>query len=110
MPRLIRLYILQSLLGVAVATAFVAGLFAFNVGNLWYLVTHTAAGPLAAFLLWAHFAVLFAGVQFAIRVMRMGEEEETEDGPRGGTPVRLRVAESSVPRAGRRGLSGTGAR
>ena len=105
MPKLIKLYITQSLIGLGIATCFVVLLLAFNVGNLWYLVTHTDVGPFAAFLLWAHFAVLCGGVQFAIRVMRLGHEDDQDTGPRGGTPVARPVrveATTRVPKVGRK--------
>ena len=73
MPRLIRLYILQVILGFGLSAAFVAALLWFDVANLWHLVTHTQGGPLAVVLLWVFNGIVFAGVQFGIAIMRMGE-------------------------------------
>jgi len=108
MPRLMKLYIHQSLVGVGIATIFVAMLLAMNVGNIWYLATNTTEGPFAVLVLWAHFALLFAGVQFAISVMRLASED---DAPTGGTRIRPRrlvrvtaEAPSRVPRIGKRSL------
>lgn len=106
MPRLVRLYISQSILGFAIAAVFVAGLLWFDVGRLWYLATHTDKGPFAVLLLWAHMGFIFGGVQFAIAIMRMAEpsggDRGTGSGGRlGPLPVRARTR---VPKAGRRGL------
>ncbi|MEC3861398.1 hypothetical protein VK792_08890 [Mesobacterium sp. TK19101] len=87
MPKLVKLYIMQSFVGFALSTAFVGMLLWFDVARLWYLVTHTSAGPLAVFLLWLFNGIVFAGVQFAISIMRM-EEKEIDPGA-GGPKVRL---------------------
>ncbi len=81
MPKLIRLYIRQVLFGFGLSAIFVAALLYTNVGNLWHLVSTSPMGWIAVFMLfWAN-GVVFAGVQFAITVMRM---EERDDGPSGG--------------------------
>jgi hypothetical protein len=82
LPKLVRLYIVQSAIGFAVAAAFVALLLGLNVANLWHLVTHTSAGPLAVFLLWLFNGIVFSGVQFGITVMRMAEPERPSGGSR----------------------------
>ena len=79
MPRLVRLYITQTIIGFIIAAAFVALLLALNVANLWHLVTHTSAGPLAVFLLWLFNGIVFSGVQFGISVMRMAEAPDDGD-------------------------------
>ncbi|MCA0919603.1 hypothetical protein [Pseudooceanicola nanhaiensis] len=80
MPKLIRLYITHVLIGFGVAALFVAVLIGFNVANLRHLVSSTNGGLLAVFLLWFSNGIVFAGVQFAIAVMRLRED----DGPSGG--------------------------
>lgn len=89
MPKLVQLYIRQSAIGFAVAAAFVGVLLYFNVANLWYLVTHTADGPLALGLLWFFNGIVFSAVQFGIAVMALGRDDE----PKGGTrdPVAIPV-------------------
>ena len=82
MPKLVRLYIRQTLIGFVVSAVFVGLLFWFNVANLWHLVTHTDGGVLAAFLLFMFNGIVFSGVQFGISIMRMAERED--EGPRGG--------------------------
>lgn len=52
MPKLVKLYITQTLIGFAIAAAFVGVLLYLNVANLWHLVTHSDVGVLAVFLLW----------------------------------------------------------
>ncbi|MEN8894321.1 hypothetical protein [Planktotalea arctica] len=87
MPRLIRLYITQVLIGFGISAAFVGLLLWLNVMNLWHLVTHSSDGVLAVFILWVLNGIVFAGVQFAIAVMRMAGSDD--DGPRGGTRQRV---------------------
>jgi hypothetical protein len=85
MPKLVRLYIRHTLIGFAIAAAFVAGLLAFDIANLWHLVTHSDVGVMAVALLVIFNGIVFSGVQFGIAIMRMGAAEEP---PRfgGGAP------------------------
>ncbi|MGH1577503.1 hypothetical protein [Planktotalea sp.] len=87
MEKLIKHYITQVLIGFMISGVFVAGLLYFNVMNLWYLVTHSADGILAVFMLWLFNGIVFAGVQFAISIMRMKDDDDDE--PRGGHRQRL---------------------
>ncbi len=81
MPKLISLYIRQVLIGFGLSAAFVTLLLVANVANLWHLVSTSPMGWIAVFMLfWAN-GIVFAGVQFAISVMRM---ETHDDTPRGG--------------------------
>lgn len=82
MPKLIRLYITQVAIGFGIAGAFVAMLLWFNIANLWHLVSHSDKGILAVLILWVANGIVFAGVQFAIAVMRMKDDDDDE--PRGG--------------------------
>lgn len=82
MPELIRLYIVNVIIGFAIAAVFVAMLLWFNIANLWHLVTHSDKGLLAVFLLWFSNGIIFAGVQFGIAVMR--QKDDDDDEPRGG--------------------------
>ncbi|MBU2962489.1 hypothetical protein KO516_16995 [Citreicella sp. C3M06] len=74
MPKLIRLYIVQVVAGFALSAVFVGLLLWLNVANLYHLVTSSEAGLLAVFLLWLFNGLVFAGVQFAISIMRMGDD------------------------------------
>lgn len=95
MPKLVRLYIQQTLIGFGVAAVFVGLLFWFNVANLWHLVTHSDVGLLAAFLLFMFNGIVFSGVQFGIAIMRMAEPDETPRGPKRpaglAAPVAVRI-------------------
>jgi predicted branched-subunit amino acid permease len=95
MPKLVRLYIRQTAIGFVISAAFVAMLLGANVANLWHLVTHTSAGPLAVFLLWLFNGIVFSGVQFGIAVMRMAEPEPRRPG--GGRPRMPAVRPAPVP-------------
>lgn len=81
MPKLIRLYIVNVAIGFAVALAFVAGLVWFDVANLRQLILGSDQGVLAFGLLVMFHGVVFGGVQFAIAVMRLAEDDS---GPRTG--------------------------
>lgn len=94
MPRLIRTYIVNCLIGFAVAALFVAGLIWFDVANLRHLLLGTDKGWLAILILWVSNGIVFAGVQFAIVIM--GKADDDDDDPRGGR--RQRVApEQMIP-------------
>ena len=88
MPKLVSLYIRHTLIGFAIAVLFVGLLFWFNVANLWHLVTHDPAGPLAAFLLVMFNGIVFSGVQFGIAIMRLAKSGKGGS----GRPVRLDLA------------------
>lgn len=96
MPKLIRLYITQVAIGFALAGVFVGMLLWFDIANLWHLVTHSDKGVLAVVVLWFANGIVFAGVQFAIAVMRMKDDDDDE--PRGGRrqPV-MRRDYSTIP-------------
>lgn len=88
MPELVRLYIRNVLIGLMLSAVFVAALLYFNVGSLWHLVSATKEGPIAVVMLLVFNTVVFAGVQFAIAVMRMAEPEDGGDkGLRSPEPV-----------------------
>ncbi|MCB2111724.1 MAG: hypothetical protein KDD88_11980 [Rhodobacteraceae bacterium] len=80
MPALVRLYIRHVLIGFALSGVFTGLLFWLNVANLWHLVRATQGGTIALVMLLVFNGLVFAGVQFAIAVMRMAEDR----GPGGG--------------------------
>ena len=82
LPRLVRLYMRQVALGFALSAVFTGLLLGFNIANLRNLVLSTQGGYLAIFLLFFFNGLVFAGVQFAITIMRMADRDD--DGPRGG--------------------------
>ena len=79
MPDLIKLYIRQCLIGFGLAAAFVALLLAFNVQNLWSLISGSDVGLLAAFMLWFFNGIVFSGVQFGVYVT-LNASDDTLDG------------------------------
>lgn len=96
LPPLIRLYIRQCLWGFALSGVFVGLLLIFDVVGLRGLVVGTKGGYLAVFLLFFFNGLVFAGVQFAITIMRMGKDDDDDQGPGGGfrapvlVPIRVR--------------------
>jgi hypothetical protein len=98
MPPLIRLYVRHCAIGFLLSAVFVGMLFAFDVANLWTLVSRSDVGLMAAFMLFMGNGIVFAGVQFGITVMRMGDDD---DAPRGGVrepvaiPVRIAATQDS---------------
>ena len=89
-PQLVQLYIANVAIGVLLACAFTAMLVGFDVAHLRHLVFSSSGGWLAVLMMVVFNTVVFAGVQFAIAVMRMAEE----DRPKGGRRFRL----PSLPR------------
>lgn len=82
MPKLIKLYIVNVAIGFVLAAIFVGMLLWFNIANLWHLVSTSDKGWIAVVVLWVSNGIIFAGVQFAIAVMRLKDDDDDE--PRGG--------------------------
>lgn len=93
MPALVRLYIRNVIIGFLLSTVFVSALLWLNVGNLWHLVSSSPQGWIAVVMLVVFNGIVFAGVQFAIAVMRLGQN----DGPGGGRRSTVPVAPVAVP-------------
>lgn len=87
MPKLIKVYLQQIAIGFALSGVFTAILIYMNVANLRHLVFASSDGLLGLFLIFFFNGLVFAGVQFAIRIMRMGHEDDDDDDDR-GTPIR----------------------
>jgi hypothetical protein len=84
LPLLVRVYIRQCLIGFVLAAVFVGLLLGFDVARLRSLIFATQGGWIALVLLVFFNGVVFAGVQFAITIMRM-----SDGGSGGGKPARL---------------------
>lgn len=97
MPRLVRFYITHCIIGFAVAGVFTAGILWFNVANLWHLISGSDIGIMAVVVFWVLNGIVFAGVQFGVAVMLMGEDDDDDEGPRGGTRVPVRVPSTIKP-------------
>lgn len=80
MPKLVRLYIESVVVGFAVALAFTVGLLWWDIAGLGRLILGSDIGVVAAVMLVVFNGIVFAAVQFAVRIMAMAEDE----GPRGG--------------------------
>ncbi|MCZ8081220.1 MAG: hypothetical protein O9289_14485 [Rhodobacteraceae bacterium] len=97
MPKLIRLYIQSVAIGFGLSVVFLGGLIWMDVAGLRGLIFGSSSGYLAAAMLVMFNGVFFGGVQFAIAVMRMAEDDDT---PRGGLrqhlmPIPVRVEQRS---------------
>lgn len=92
MPELVRLYLRNILAGVALSVVFVGLLIALDVAGLRHLLLRTEAGPIALVMLLVFNAIVFAGVQFGIAVMRMAEPEDRAGGSGRPAPVLPPVA------------------
>lgn len=88
MPKLVKVYIQQVAIGFALSAVFTGILLYWNVANLRHLLLGSTEGWLGLFLIFFFNGLVFAGVQFAIRIMRMGYEDDDDDDPRGGSHVR----------------------
>ena len=82
MPKLIKLYIVNVAIGFALSVAFLGLLLWQDVAGLRHLIFGSDVGLVAAFMMIVMNGVVFAGVQFAIAVMRLAEDIE---GPKGGS-------------------------
>ncbi|MEJ6478051.1 MAG: hypothetical protein QNL92_05155 [Octadecabacter sp.] len=78
-PNLIQMYIKHCIIGFIASAIFVGMLFAFDVGGLWRLVSGSPIGIVAALMLWVFNGVVFAGVQFGIAIMNMGEDDDDDN-------------------------------
>jgi hypothetical protein len=80
MPRLVKLFIVNGLIGLALGAAFTGLLLWLNVANLGHLVLTSPVGWLAALMLVAFSGITFGGVQIGIVVMNMAEKDDRGDG------------------------------
>lgn len=90
MPQLIRLYIQSVAIGFGLSAAFAAALIGLDVMGIGHLILNSSVGWIAALMLVMFNGIIFAAVQFGIRIMLMAEDDEA---PRGG----LRQHDVPVP-------------
>jgi hypothetical protein len=74
-PDLIRLYIRECLMGMALGIVFSMALLILNVANLAHLVTAVEGGWLGFALLCFFNGIVFAGAQFGITLMRLAARD-----------------------------------
>lgn len=108
MPLLVRLYIRHVLIGFVLALIFTGALMALDIAHLRRLILSSDVGFIAVAMLVVFNTVVFAGVQFAIAVMGMAEEDGKGGGTRApemvGTPLAV-PAESGGNRSNRAGVN-----
>jgi TRAP-type C4-dicarboxylate transport system permease small subunit len=101
MPKLVRLYISSVAIGFALSAIFVAMLVWLDVSGLRHLILDSNSGWIAAAMMVMFNGVVFAGVQFAIAVMRLAQDDDT---PRGGRKIRMELIPVRVPAPARPGM------
>ncbi|OYX42003.1 MAG: hypothetical protein B7Z02_13770 [Rhodobacterales bacterium 32-67-9] len=84
MPALVRLYIRNVIAGFVLSAIFVGALLWLNVANLWHLISTSPQGWIAVLMLFVFNGIVFAGVQFAIAIMRMERKEGSGGGKLSG--------------------------
>ncbi|WP_298862682.1 hypothetical protein [uncultured Sulfitobacter sp.] len=94
MPKFIRFYIINCIIGFTVSGVFTAAIMWFNVANLWQLVSGSDIGIMAIVVFWVLNGIVFAGVQFGVAIMLMSGSDDKDDGPRGGMGIPIRVPAS----------------
>mgnify|MGYP003609205371 FL=1 len=98
MPELVRLYIRNIIFGAGLSAAFVGLLLGFDVAHLRHLILSSDIGYIAVIILFIANTVVFAGVQFAITIMRMAEDETPPGGgKRDAIPAGLDAAVQLAP-------------
>ncbi len=91
MPKLIRLYIASVAIGFALSAVFLGLLVWLDIAGLGGLVLGSASGGAAALMLFVMNGIVFAGVQFAISISRLADDDTDDDNPRGGHHARGRA-------------------
>lgn len=89
MPHLIRLYIVNVAIGFAISAVFMALVLTLDLVNLRHLLLETPSGWIAGLMLFFFNGTVFAGVQFAIAVMNLAEDDSRT--PRGGLRLPLHL-------------------
>lgn len=94
MPKLIKLYIVNVAYGFGLSVVFLGLLLWQDVAGLQQLIFGSDMGWVAAFMMIVMNGVVFAGVQFAIAVMRLAEDPE--EPPRGKPAPNARLITQPV--------------
>lgn len=88
---LVRLFVVQSLIGFGISTAFVLSLLVFNIGGFATLALRPDTWPFA-FVLWFFVGLTFASVQMGMAIMSLVGDPP----PSGGKRVRIEPALAPV--------------
>lgn len=75
LPRIVRLYILHSIIGFALSAIFTALVLWFDIVGIGHLVTHVDGGWIAALVFFVLNGIVFAGVQTAIVIMTLDYDD-----------------------------------
>jgi hypothetical protein len=84
MPKLVRLYVTSVAIGFALSAVFLGLLVWLDVAGLSHLVLQNASGGVAALMLFVMNGIVFSGVQFAIAISHLADDDTDDDDPRGG--------------------------
>ncbi|MEZ5778160.1 MAG: hypothetical protein R3E44_07340 [Paracoccaceae bacterium] len=105
MPKLVRLYIVNVVIGFLLSVVFVAALLWLNVANLWHLVSTSDIGWIAVVMLVVFNGIVFAGVQFSIAIMRMAQSDARGGGgkPASAMPTVAQPALATIARPAGKG-------
>ncbi|MCV2869168.1 hypothetical protein OEW28_11070 [Defluviimonas sp. WL0002] len=76
MPALVRLYIINVLIGFVLSAVFTGLLLWLDVAGLRHLATAVNGGWIGVLMLFVSNGIVFAGVQFAIVIMGMAEDSK----------------------------------
>ena len=85
MPKLIKLYIVSVAYGFGLSVVFLGLLLWQDIAELRQLIFGSEVGWIAALMMIVMNGVVFAGVQFAIAVMRLAEDPDDPPEPPRGT-------------------------
>ena len=88
MPDLVRLYVRSGIVGFALSAAFTTGLVWWDVAGIGRLILGSDIGWIAVAMMVFFNGIVFAAVQFAVRIMGMAEDHgRPQGGHRARTPV-----------------------
>ena len=89
MPKLVRLYIVNVLIGFSISALFLGLVLALDLAHLRHLVLETSGGRIAGLQFFLSNGIVFAGEQFAIAAISLAEGQGR--GPRAGLRVLARL-------------------
>jgi len=102
MPELVRLYIRSVLQGFGISAVFTAALIWWDVAGIGHLILGSDIGWIAAAMMVFFNGIVFAGVQFALRIMAMADDGDEPKGGRGARQPVLVPVPVPVPVSTRR--------
>lgn len=79
LPRIVRVYIANCMIGFSLSAIFTGLILWFNVANIGYLVGAVEGGWLAVIMLFVFNGIVFSGVQTGIVIMTIGDDDDDDD-------------------------------